>query len=424
MIRSNFEKTWSISIHIIGKMKHLHDFLVKMRLIDVTNIKLVQFFDESKIPRYGILSHRWGSEELSFRDFNKLLVKRHPGYEKIKRFCQKVSKEGIQYAWIDTCWQVGHELLFISLTNLVPYSIDKTSSAELSESINSMFAWYQKAAVCFVCLADVHVKDLVKDGKLVSVDEAQVLASDFGPAFFANRSELETRVAQSEWFTRGWTLQELLAPLRILFYDAEWHFFGTKSDLEGVLASKTGVDRRFLSGAEIGSASIAKRLSWACGRVTTRVEDLAYCLLGIFGVNMPLLYGEGMRAFTRLQEEIMKDSADQSLFAWTAQRGSSENMCGPLALSPKEFADAGNIVPYPDITSNQPYAMTNQGMRIDVPTLPYPKQAGLWLAIWAVMMVTLSILLPSSFSSSILALPKTGRQFSTGVLFGRQLQFL
>lgn len=106
-----------------------------MRLIDVTNMKLVQFFDELQIPRYGILSHRWGSEELSFQDLHKLLVKRHPGYEKIKRFCEEVNKEEIKYAWIDTYWQVEYWVLYNQYDYFIPHSIDKTSSAELSESI-------------------------------------------------------------------------------------------------------------------------------------------------------------------------------------------------------------------------------------------------------------------------------------------------
>jgi hypothetical protein len=123
----------------------------------------------------------------------------------------------------------------------------------------------------------------------------------------------------------------------------------------------------------------------ASSRVTTRVEDMAYCLLGIFGVNMPLLYGEGTRAFTRLQEEIMKDSADQTLFAWTAELGLElprlTSLRGPFASSPRDFRDAGHFVPYPDLVGNPPYAMTNQGLRFDIPILPYSKNPGLWLAI-------------------------------------------
>lgn len=240
-----------------------------------------------------------------------------------------------------------------------------------------MFRWYQQASICFVHLSDVSVIESEVEGYLqteeLSSSHEDVRTSD----------EVEQRISKSAWFTRGWTLQELIAPDTTRFYDASWRFFGTKLELENILARRTGIEKHFLSGARMETASVAKRMSWASERVTTRVEDMAYCLLGIFGVNMPLLYGEGIRAFTRLQEEIMKESADQSLFAWTAHDipHRSFSLRGPLAASPKEFINARMVEPYPDLAGNQPYAMTNQGLRIEMPILPDPLQAGLSLAI-------------------------------------------
>ena len=171
--------------------------------------------------------------------------------------------------------------------------IDKTSSAELSEAINSMFRWYEKAKVCYAYLSDV--------------------SGD------ANLKKDVSEFVGSRWFTRGWTLQELVAPKSVLFYSRRytgWHFLGTKEDLCDHISAVTGIDTDTLYGAGLELASVARKMSWASHRETTRVEDTAYCLLGIFDVNMPLLYGEGKKAFLRLQEEILRSSYDYSLFAW------------------------------------------------------------------------------------------------------------
>ncbi|CRK20582.1 hypothetical protein BN1723_000395 [Verticillium longisporum] len=182
--------------------------------------------------------------------------------------------KGHDHLWIDTC------------------CIDKTSSAELSEAINSMFHRYEQAAVCYVYLADVRA-----GGRPSAAPLAEIGAS--------------------EWFRRGWTLQELLAPKTVEFYDADWLFVGTRTSLQRTISEASSIPGRFLSGeSHIRSASVAQRMAWAATRQTTRLEDQAYSLMGLFDVNMPLLYGEGKKAFLRLQQEIMKNSADQSLFAW------------------------------------------------------------------------------------------------------------
>lgn len=146
---------------------------------------------------------------------------------------------------------------------------------------------------------------------------------------------------QSVWFTRGWTLQELIAPPTVIFLNQGWQDIGSKSSWLSTISQITGIRPNYLQGDDLGKASIAERMSWASKRETTRVEDAAYCLMGLFGVNMPLLCGEGQMAFTRLQEEIIKTSDDHSIFAWT-EHSSNKSL---LATSPAAFRDAGCIVP-------------------------------------------------------------------------------
>ncbi|KAG7103963.1 Vegetative incompatibility protein HET-E-1 like [Verticillium longisporum] len=244
-----------------------------MRLVDVRSKQLVdrKIFDSSR-TRYAILSHRWQDAELTLQDLARPDHASLPGYAKLSGACDLAAKKGYDYLWIDTC------------------CIDKTSSAELSEAINSMFRWYEQSAVCYVYLTDVKA-----GGSVAPPPE----------------------VRASEWFKRGWTLQELLAPKTVEFYDADWQFIGTRTSLQKAISEASSIPRRFLSGeSHIRSASVAQRMAWAATRQTTRLEDQAYSLMGLFDVNMPLLYGEGRKAFLRLQQEIMKNSSDQSLFAW------------------------------------------------------------------------------------------------------------
>jgi len=250
-----------------------------MRLLNVHTKKLEEFFD-SAIPKYAILSHRWGSNEVTFQDLNAFdsqdweaaaVDSRGPGLLKIVYTCLQAEKNYLEYVWVDTC------------------CIDKTSSAELSEAINSMFAWYQNSEVCYAYLDDVHT---LSDG---------------------NQDEF----IASKWFTRGWTLQELLAPPKLMFFGIDWKCLGKRNLLSTLLSRITNIPESFVMGlSDLRNASIASRMSWAADRETTRVEDMAYSLLGIFNVNMPLLYGESNKAFTRLQEEIIRGSDDQSIFAW------------------------------------------------------------------------------------------------------------
>ncbi|KAL8910220.1 MAG: hypothetical protein Q9171_004463 [Xanthocarpia ochracea] len=274
-----------------------------------------------------------------------------PGLSKILAFCALALKKRYTWVWIDTC------------------CMDKKSSAELSEAINSMFKWYQSAEECVVYLSDV------------SLGEEEVRFEEFATKFSA-----------SSWFTRGWTLQELLAPKQLTFYDTDWKEIGGKDLLCDLISATTGIDKLFIAGDSkpplyVGLATVAARMSWVAMRKTSRSEDMAYCLLGLFDVNMPLLYGEGAeKAFLRLQTEIISKSDDETIFAWTANIASS----GMLATSPRFFAGSGVIQKAPIYGySELRYWMTNKGVALQIPDDGW--QANLSQAIDTVITIPLHI---------------------------------
>jgi hypothetical protein len=197
-----------------------------------------------------------------------------------------------------------------------------------------MFEWYRRAEVCYAYLSDVSWKN-------------------------STRGSNEVDFKNSKWFTRGWTLQELLAPQWVEFYDKDWGEIGTKSSLADLITSTTGITHLF----NFGEACIAQKMSWASRRETTRVEDQAYCLMGLFDVHMPPLYGEGKKAFLRLQLEILSKSDDESIFAWY---DSSGNKSGLLAPSPERFRKSGNIKRGNFDAKRPPHVMTNQGLRLEL----------------------------------------------------------
>ncbi|RPD78512.1 hypothetical protein L226DRAFT_543822 [Lentinus tigrinus ALCF2SS1-7] len=249
-----------------------------MWLLSTARAELKYFVGPEDVPDgYAILSHVWQGDEQSFKDIQDLQQRcaeegtnpRDYASEKIKRLCQLAELHGYAWAWADAC------------------CIDKSSSSELSEAINSMYRYYTLARVCYVYLHDVPSRE--------------------------HRRRFQT----SKWHSRGWTLQELIAPATVFFLSAEWDLLGTKLDFSRTLTEITNIPQEVLTLAkDVRDISIAQRMSWAARRQTTRPEDEAYCLMGIFGINMPTLYGEGRAAFRRLQEEIMKKSVDTSLFAW------------------------------------------------------------------------------------------------------------
>ncbi|KAI4103524.1 MAG: hypothetical protein LQ339_004249 [Xanthoria mediterranea] len=180
---------------------------------------------------------------------------------------------------------------------------------------------------------------------------------------------MNTKFRASSWFTRGWTLQELLAPerSRIFFFDAKWTSIGSLEDLLDDVVDVTGITRPVLSRAGMRhyNSCVAQIMSWASQRRTSRGEDIAYCLLGLFDVSMPLLYGEGAaNAFNRLQVEIMQRNDDESLFAWTSKRPAS----GALASSPACFADSKDIFRGQNRMNRRPYSMTNKRLEFSVPS--------------------------------------------------------
>jgi hypothetical protein len=276
------------------------------------------------------------------------------GAKKIEYGSSQCQKDHVDYIWIDTC------------------CIDKSSSAELSEAINSMYRWYEESEVCYAYLEDVE-----EDYE----DASENADKDTNNESIKSLNEnVEKTIRKSRWFTRGWTLQELIAPWRISFYGKNWLFLGEKyydswdpeRNLGKLLSSITTIPEAVLADPSLRtSCSVANKMSWAAYRKTTREEDMAYSLLGIFKVNMPLLYGEGNRAFIRLQEEIIKGTDDQSLFAWGFQRSPYLNDeryidIAVLAPSPAAFALSSKIVPFPGAPNREPYTMTNKGLRIDL----------------------------------------------------------
>jgi hypothetical protein len=225
-------------------------------------------FSQDKIPPYAILSHTWGSEEVSFVDLVEKSGKTKAGYRKILFCGAQAARDSLRYFWVDTC------------------CIDKSSSAELTKAINSMFRWYRNAAKCYVYLSDV------------SISTSSVSAG-------ICQSAWEADFQGSRWFTRGWTLQELLAPASVTFYSSQDQLLGDKQCLAGVIHEITGIPIPALHGRPLDAFGVAERMTWAAKRQTTEDEDGAYCLLGIFNIFLPLIYGEGKdSARKRLQKEI------------------------------------------------------------------------------------------------------------------------
>lgn len=241
-----------------------------MRLINTTTGRFKEFFDSQR-PAYAILSHTWGDEEVSYLDLLFMTsdlppsalgavqsLLRNPsrdseGYRKVEACCRVARERGFDWVWIDSC------------------CIDKSSSAELSEAINSMWQWYRDAGECYAYLFDV--------------------------SFGSNDLPLGRHGRQAwqdaRWFTRGWTLQELLAPRQVIFFNSGWEALASKNQMAHELSSITGIPLDYLTGrydpTDCKICSTAMKMSWVSRRQTTRVEDTAYCMLGLFnGKYQPL----------------------------------------------------------------------------------------------------------------------------------------
>lgn len=346
-----------------------------MRLLNTTTYGLQEFnFDELgfKIPfGYAILSHRWRDDEVSFKDLREKRRTTGTGYSKVVKCCQFAKSRGFSWVWIDTWCAFFHMIRQTPpiRANHISSCIDKRSSSELSEALNSMFRWYTSARECYAFLDDVtlHPND---------VDLLQVLR-------------------RSDWFTRGWTLQELIAPKAVVFVSAEWTVIGRKSrkatddmrrgnrgaqsysvrgdwrsdqwypeTMLAALHTLTRIPRDVLldQRSHLHLQSVAEKMSWVGSRRTTRIEDQAYCVLGLFYITLAPLYGEGLRAFDRLQAKIMERVSDETIFAWNL--GSSESW-RVLAQRPEHFSQSAGIRQAIHF-QRKPYAITNQGLRFEI----------------------------------------------------------
>ncbi|KAI6041027.1 heterokaryon incompatibility protein-domain-containing protein [Pisolithus marmoratus] len=403
-----------------------------MRLIDVvTMLNLETSFDEEKnVPRttkvlkeffgpdlaekeYAILSHCWGVEkegeqEVLFEDMKQLLtvsdeerkeIRGRTGYMKIVDTCRRARKDGLEWVWVDTC------------------CINKESSSELSEAINSMYKWYANAELCYA-----YLHDTLRDSWIKGIKS----------------------MATPKWFSRGWTLQELIAPKVVHFLDRKWERIGDKAGLAWTLSRitpipekvlKEGLQKALSSVNDYDRPSVAQIFSWAAHRTTTREEDRAYSLLGLLGVHMPMLYGEGKNAFRRLQLEIIRTSNDQSIFAWGHQRefgwSSSiladdpscfEDCGGVAALRPESFTARLREMGMPDEKlagkSTQKrirtFTVTNDGIQIWLPTATFGSYAQVTLACYRksdpdyplITLITIHLVFPGSTFYRVFGLRK------------------
>jgi len=304
-----------------------------MRLLNTKDYTLSSFIGPIDTPPYAILSHTWGpADEVLFEDmvkpelFRTVKTRKPISWQKVERSCEiarTFAGRRYNYIWIDTL------------------CIDKSSSTELSEAINSMFEWYACAGVCFAYLADYD--------------------NPIGHNLDPGSDTENNNFTKSRWFARGWTLQELIAPEELLFFDQHWGVIGNRRNLADPIRARTGIYRAILARQQSGyqldlrellsAVSVAVKMSWLSQRITTRPEDRAYCMLGLFDVNIPLLYGEGSyKSFIRLQEEIIKNSFDQSILAWekcseTVTPTSQGRWHSVLAPDPGSFARCRGIQP-------------------------------------------------------------------------------
>jgi hypothetical protein len=240
-----------------------------MRLLhfDTPGRLILTDFRGKLIPPYAILSHRWSDSEALIEDIsNENYKEKEEGYRKLQFCAEQAAQDGLQYFWIDTC------------------CIDRWDNNERSKAINSMFQWYRNASRCYVFLSDVSMSAVTET----------LPCSDWEASFRA-----------SAWFTRGWTLQELIAPVSVEFFSCEGRRIGDKTSLNQLLHEITDIPPAALRNRPLNEFEISIRRRWAKNRKTTEEEDIIYCLLGLLGISMPTAYGEGQEsAQERLQDEI------------------------------------------------------------------------------------------------------------------------
>ncbi|KAI0185607.1 hypothetical protein EV127DRAFT_348003 [Xylaria flabelliformis] len=304
-----------------------------MHILDTTTYELRSGRQSTfRQDGYAVLSHRWvGQEEITYDQLkdeikglrSNTAPARTPQLDKIFRAAETARNLGIKWIWIDSC------------------CINYADAIEQTKSINSMLKWYSDAKLCITYLNDVQKHE------------------PYGDALGPKCLDSLERDGPSIWFSRGWTLQELLSPQDIRFYDKDWNFIGTKMTLARVLEEITGIDQCYLTREKhFETACITTKMSWMAGRTTTRVEDIAYSMLGILNINMTTQYGEGLRAFKRLQQALLSMSGDECLFSWKMpdRNTRSKFIYGVgqyaaweadewslLGASPDWFKDSGNM---------------------------------------------------------------------------------
>lgn len=242
-----------------------------MRLINVETMQL-HYLPNADIVEieYATLSHTWGQDETTYQKWHDAQARESDDTKKVRDACKVVKESlGLQWLWVDTC------------------CINKADEDEVNEAVNSNFLWYQSSRVCLAYLSDVPTAN-TNDNELLSF-----------------------QVRHSQWFTRGWTLSELLAPPQLILYAADWTVLGRRDDsLADLISVIVGIDQAYLSGRKnVQQASFGTRMSWISGRRTARVEDMAYCMLGILDIEMNIQYGEGEKAMSRLEERIKQKVA-------------------------------------------------------------------------------------------------------------------
>ncbi|KAJ2999365.1 hypothetical protein NUW58_g20 [Xylaria curta] len=311
-----------------------------MRLLNVQTLALEKF-DHPPYPPYAIVSHTWGVEAITFQDIQDLeKASKKAGFEKLKLASKMATMQQLQYVWIDTC------------------CIDISSSAELSEALNSIYQWYRSSSKCLVYLEDL-------------------------PSSITTE-RLDGSLGNCRWFSKAWALQELVAPQTVVFYNQEWDIIGekTSASLLSKLSQVTGIHQDVLLNPDlVYTTSLAVRMSWAADRATSRQEDIAYCLLGLFNVTMPILYGEGNKAFRRLQEELIKNSNDLSIFAWCDEED-VYGYRGILADSPQVFRNfRSTTFGTKPFYAEKEYRITNKGLRITAKILKYPARSTIFMGL-------------------------------------------
>ncbi|KAI1469651.1 uncharacterized protein F4812DRAFT_419831 [Daldinia caldariorum] len=300
-----------------------------------TETLTLKYFNEAQLKglSFAILSHTWGSDEILFHEVqgDRAALQDRAGWKKLTSFCKTALAYGFGHGWMDTC------------------CIDKRNSADVTEAINSAYMYYYDSGACFIHLEDVHK---YADEATGSSGRAEV-----------TRDQLLARVRTTRWIRRGWTLQEFIAPKRRYFFASDWSDIEDGDNLLDALAESTRISIDLLKDRDLlDGFCTAERMKWASRRETTRAEDVAYCLMGMFKVNMPVLYGEGAQnAFRRLQREIMQFSFDMTIFVWYGDYESS----GLLAQSPSDFADTPLSSLWPPWDASA-YSLTNAGLSISL----------------------------------------------------------